>query len=535
MDFAIQIPTCIICFETCKIPQIDSCGHTFCKECILAWRKQNSHCPITKKYTSGSISSNDVIDRLFGSQDSVCGHASRGCSWVGNMKHLTKYHWDNCVFKNYNHSLLESLVKNNETKRHVNLMRFELDDGSVFEGLLDETGGFKLGVLTKSSEFVYEGTFENTRMSGYGKFYDIKSGEKYEGQFFNNRLHGYAVLMKQGILAFEGTFEDGLIIGPGIAYNSNHKVRGNFRLDDSRTKGELVKSNDQSFKGTFENFIPSQGTMTYPDGKVVQSSFQKGKANGKATIQYSNGDKYAGSLLDDQYEGEGKLYIASNSMELTANFKQGKKYGPATININGQLYCEANFVENAFDGSITFHGQNGELTTLVFEKGEVKNPIVFLYRDGSKFTTNQKENSKKKDAIVQPKIKFSTYVFHIPIRGTLIYPTNDKFKGEIIAGLREGNGTFTFANGDVFTGKYMKDKAEGEGNIEFKKNKITLEGTWKNDLLDGVVLLKQNNKAVQKQIWQNGELIEASHPGLLPQDTKRESLKPVSSRRVVPR
>ncbi|KAF8245340.1 hypothetical protein K440DRAFT_555895 [Wilcoxina mikolae CBS 423.85] len=43
-------PTCLICLDTYEIGIISNCGHSFCKECILIWRKTAHNCPACKSF-----------------------------------------------------------------------------------------------------------------------------------------------------------------------------------------------------------------------------------------------------------------------------------------------------------------------------------------------------------------------------------------------------------------------------------------------------------------------------------------------------
>ena len=409
-----------------------------------------------------------------------------------------------------------------------------MGDGSVFEGLLDEQKSFKLGVLKKEGEFVYEGTFENNKMSGHGKFYDTKAELKFEGQFSNGQMHGYVVVLKKDRLIFEGVFENGNAAGAGVAYDVDYKVRGTFKLENSNKKGELVQTSGQSFKGKFKSFFPYKGTMTYTDGKIIDGCFEKGKANGKARITYPNGDIYEGMLTDDFYEGEGKLSIAAKSLEFTGSFKKGKKNGKATAEFNDRLYYEGNFLEDAFDGKVTFHRNPGEKMTIEFEKGQIKSEIEITFPDGSHFKSNNAvQKTKTTNSVSPPQIKFDSNVFDIPFTGTLNYPNFDRYEGQLISGLREGNGKYIFAKGDVFTGTYVKDKAEGEGKLEFKGGSFMLKGTWKDDLLDGLFLLTEKKKLIEKQMWRNGQLIKATAPDVLMPEKESKTPKRISSRAII--
>ena len=512
MEFELNIPTCIICYSVCKIPQIDSCGHTLCKECLIFWMKNSSFCPISKQILKKNFHSNQAIEHFFNSHNSPCGYSNRGCSWVGNIKHLKKYHWDKCVFSNHNHVVLNNLTKLASQQSIVKLERIEMNDGSVFEGLLDDKKSFKFGVLKKENEYYYEGTFENNKMSG--KFYDKKAKLKFEGQFLNGKMHGYIVVLKKNRLVFEGVFEHGNALGSGIAYETDYKVRGLYKLENSNTVGEVILTKGLSFKGVFRDFLLYKGIMTYTDGKTIEATFKKGKANERGRIVYPDGNIYEGEIADDLYEGEGKLLIASKSLEYYGFFSKGKKNGLGKVSINGSFYYQANFVSDEINGRVVFYRNEGARIEIELNNGKMISEAEMSFCDGSIFKSNMMSKNKLKSSVAPIKINFDSNVFEISFYGTLTYKNQDQYEGEIIGGSREREGRYTFANGDVFTGTYVQDKAEGDGKIEFKKNSMELRGTWKNNLLEGKFLLSEKKRLVQKQQWRNGQLIATYKPSV---------------------
>ena len=51
-----KIIACPICLEDCPSdPYITSCGHVFCKNCIVTWRTVNNSCPSCKSTISSTV------------------------------------------------------------------------------------------------------------------------------------------------------------------------------------------------------------------------------------------------------------------------------------------------------------------------------------------------------------------------------------------------------------------------------------------------------------------------------------------------
>jgi E3 ubiquitin-protein ligase SHPRH len=43
-------PTCLVCLDVYEQGIISGCGHSFCKDCMLQWRKQSQACPVCKAH-----------------------------------------------------------------------------------------------------------------------------------------------------------------------------------------------------------------------------------------------------------------------------------------------------------------------------------------------------------------------------------------------------------------------------------------------------------------------------------------------------
>ena len=57
-DFTVEIDetlpfACHICRQDFKNPVVTLCGHYFCQDCALQQMKEDSHCPVCQKQTSG--------------------------------------------------------------------------------------------------------------------------------------------------------------------------------------------------------------------------------------------------------------------------------------------------------------------------------------------------------------------------------------------------------------------------------------------------------------------------------------------------
>ena len=63
---------CPICMEVFFMATSLNCGHTFCNDCIVNWRKKNKHCPLCRnriKHMATSNALDQFITEMFGMMD----------------------------------------------------------------------------------------------------------------------------------------------------------------------------------------------------------------------------------------------------------------------------------------------------------------------------------------------------------------------------------------------------------------------------------------------------------------------------------
>ena len=63
---------CPICMEVFIMATSTNCGHTFCQDCILNWKKKNKFCPVCRtkiKHMATSTALDQFITEMFGMVD----------------------------------------------------------------------------------------------------------------------------------------------------------------------------------------------------------------------------------------------------------------------------------------------------------------------------------------------------------------------------------------------------------------------------------------------------------------------------------
>ena len=162
---------CDICFEeyndTNHLPVQLSCGHTFCKCCLIDLKSRNSilECPHDRTAETREISS---IPRNYLVLDMIS------------------------QFQDFNKS--QSLPKNISQQAPFDRSTLELKIEEVSKNIKDYSPGF-------------HGDSEKQLLHGFGVLVS-ENGEVYRGEFRNGKRNGFGVLLNPGYSSFAGIFVD---------------------------------------------------------------------------------------------------------------------------------------------------------------------------------------------------------------------------------------------------------------------------------------------------------------------------------------
>ena len=196
---------CYICFYTLNNPiscsdKINS--HSFCKECIDTFLKENNKCPVCKLPFGYKINNN--LKNELNNLPFKCQFKNEGCDEILFYSHYLD-HINNCK---YNHMQYECNIKKyditskkfkecgylgnkKEMEKH-----FKLCGLTEYKCLICKEKILKLNleehmknrclfrIFHYSNGDIYEGEFKNGLREGYGILY-YSNGNKYEGEFKN--------------------------------------------------------------------------------------------------------------------------------------------------------------------------------------------------------------------------------------------------------------------------------------------------------------------------------------------------------------
>ena len=94
-------------------------------------------------------------------------------------------------------------------------------------------------------------------------------------------------------------------------------------------------------------------------------------------------------------------------------------------------------------------------------------------------------------------------------RGTLIYPSKNRYDGEFKDGQRNGCGTFTFSNGRRYIGQFKADRFSGKGTWILENGERYI-GEFKDNQCSGKGTFIFANGSSKSGIWQAGKLLDGT-------------------------
>ena len=317
----------------------------------------------------------------------------------------------------------------------------EIYKGKLHDGKPKEGKGISIHkhnyfyYFSYNDDLIYKGDFLDFKYNGNGiLYYEKKNKIKFEG-LFKDDLYVKGILYDEdGYKKYEGEFINNIYEGEGILFfkkNNKPYCKGNF------IKGEFIDgilyglNGEIIYKGDFKNKIPKEGkslSLYNLDGKIIcKGDFHdyKGKVkqyddsgylifegelnelNEKKGIIYLNSiKKYEGELINDKYDGYGKLYELDgdgiNYLYYEGYFKNNEIFGKGIkYYTNGSKKIEGNF-----NGINSYNGIYYSPNKKIIFNGEISQEIpieskqLILYNDNGNLIYdykfyNDKENGFK--------------------------------------------------------------------------------------------------------------------------------------------
>ncbi|XP_019643484.1 PREDICTED: E3 ubiquitin-protein ligase LNX-like [Branchiostoma belcheri] len=125
---------CSICQDVFKEPQRAPCGHSYCKQCIMAWLRTSKTCPEDRRpVREKDLHYDFILANIIGDHMVACPFRKLGCEFVGKLELLTS-HRKSCCFNpaNLPEFLLEEPQPSTSGKAAAAATASSLDTSSSF-------------------------------------------------------------------------------------------------------------------------------------------------------------------------------------------------------------------------------------------------------------------------------------------------------------------------------------------------------------------------------------------------------------------
>ena len=305
-----------------------------------------------------------------------------------------------------------------------------------------------------SSKLIYEGQVQKGRRTGVGKM-SWPNGFVYEGQWQMDVPHGHGTISFHfgGAFSYTGGFHLGkrhsdsecdcrwTLDGLQVSY------LGPFKMDRICGSGTFTIAGLLKYEGEMLNDVfQGEGRLEYHSGEVLQGRFENGLLSGQGTVTSPTGMTYTGAFLNGLYHGEGTL-------------------------VDPTIGCyTGSFVDGIFHGVGFLEQNDGTSYRGAWEYGYA--------HGGGKYLRLSPE-----------KISYEGHFYHGLWQGQGVLVTDAfKYSGTFEASRPHGSGELAMLFG-TYTGGFKFGLRHGEGNLTMQlpgaTQLVTYNGSWVNNSMHG--------------------------------------------------
>ena len=175
---------------------------------------------------------------------------------------------------------------------------------------------------------LFQGSLEDGVMQGPGIAFDEEGRNLYVGNYQDGEYHGDGKLYSEGELVYEGQFEESVFHG----------------------SGKLYANGAPRYEGQFDQGIFHGPGKLYEDGELLyDGQFQYGEYEGSGILYKGGALLYQGQFAQSLYHGQGKLY-SGEYLAYEGGFADGLKEGAGTEYDQGALRYKGGFSQDVYEG-----------------------------------------------------------------------------------------------------------------------------------------------------------------------------------------
>ena len=298
---------CYICYNILNNPI--SCSdktnsHSFCKECIDIFLKDNNKCPLCKLKFEYKINNN--LKNELNNLSFKCPFKNEGCNEILFYSEYLN-HIINCKYNNIQYEC-------NVNKYDYKTKKFK---NCGYLGNKNEIGKhFKLCGLTEYKCIFCQEKILKINIEDHFKYKCIfrichyYNGDIYIGELLNNKREGFGIYYYHNGNRYEGEWKNDNKDGIGIFYFSNgDRYEGELKNDKREGMGIYYYFDGERYEGEWKNDkTEGMGIYYYFDGDRYEGEWKNDNKDGIGILYFFNGDRYEGEWKNGFYEGYGILY-----------------------------------------------------------------------------------------------------------------------------------------------------------------------------------------------------------------------------------
>lgn len=221
--------------------------------------------------------------------------------------------------------------------------------------------------------------------------------------------------------------------------------------------------------------------------------------DGYGTYEYSWGDKFIGTITDDNYfDGE---YLFADGNKFIGSSAYGKKVLGKFCWTNGQEYDGEWYNELPHGKGVIIYN-NGDKYEGQFKAGQKHGKGTYYFADGKIKIGIWKDNALNGEC-------------------EIYYPNGGYYTGGIIDGKLHGYGRYEYSNGSVYIGEWEKGRKNGYGTLYYSPNDY-FQGQFKKGKKDGEGLFVFNNGDYVIGTWKQDSLVHIEYQFDTPQEISKE-------------
>ncbi|CDW91685.1 UNKNOWN [Stylonychia lemnae] len=255
----------------------------------------------------------------------------------------------------------------------------EFADGSRFHG-------------TFRANLQYHGTFY---WAPENKDYSELSQREYTGYWKGHLMQGKGIYSDQQEVK-TGIFKDSKLNGVGIQshIDGKYSMKGEFSEDILNGQICEIETERGKYLGESKNgTMNGQGIMNFKNGDIYEGEWKDGKFSGKGRFQQSNGDFYTGFWLYGMRNGYGIENKDNQNYSYEGDFVNDKRHGYALLK---QIIIEGNDLRSLkymeYAGSFVNDRFQGSGKLIIYTNKQ--KTVVLEYYEGS-FSENYKKGVGK--------------------------------------------------------------------------------------------------------------------------------------------